>query len=79
MTIEQDIRRTNAWVKRRIKPNRMPKDEQPIHDYEFQVPSDWLDNLALWAKIMLVVISVSFVLGYAVAFLWVVDNVGYYR
>ena len=79
MTIEAEIRRTNAWVTRRIKPSRMPKDEQPIHDYEFQVPSDWLDNLALWAKMMLVVVTMSFALGYAVAFLWVVDHVGYFR
>ena len=79
MTIEAEIRRTNAWVTRRIKPSRMPQDERPIADYEFQVPSDWLDNLALWAKMMLVVVTMSFALGYAVAFLWVVDHVGYFR
>lgn len=79
MSIEAEIRRTNAWVTRRIKPSRMPKDEQPFADYEFQVPSDWLDNLATWAKMMLVVITLAFALGYAVAFLWVVDNVGFYR
>ena len=79
MNIEKEIRRTNAWVTRRIKPSRMPENQLPIVDYEFQVPSDWLDNLATWAKMMLVVITLAFVLGYAVAFLWVVDNVGHYR
>jgi len=79
MNANKEIRRTNAWVRRRINSRRMPKDEQPIVDYEFQVPSDWLDNLALWAKMMLVVITVSFALGYAVAFLWVADNMGHYR
>ena len=79
MTIEAEIRRTNAWVTRRIKPSRMPQDERPIADYEFQVPSVWLDNLATWAKMMLVVIPLAFALGYAVAFLWVVDHVGYFR
>ena len=79
MNIEKEIRRTNAWVVVRINPKRHPQNQPPIKDYEVQVPSDWLDNLATWAKMMLVVITLAFVLGYAVAFLWVVDNVGHYR
>jgi len=79
MSAEKEIRRTNAWVRRRVRPSQLPKDEQLIVDYEFQIPSDWLDNLALWSKMMLVVITLSFVLGYAVAFLWVFDNVGHFR
>ena len=79
MTIEQDIRRTNAWVKRRIKPSRMPRDEQAFTDYEFQVPQHWRDNLALWAKAMLVVITVCFAAGYISTFHWVINNIGHYR
>jgi hypothetical protein len=57
----------------------MPRDEKPITDYEFQIPSDWLDNSALWAKYMLVIITLSMIAGYASAFLWVFDNVGHFR
>ena len=66
MTIEQDIRRTNAWVKRRIKPNRVPQDERPIADYEFQVPQQWRETVALWAKAMLVITAASFAAGVVV-------------
>lgn len=79
MNANKEIRRTNAWVRRRIKPSRMPRDEQPFADYEFQVPSAWLDNLAKWAKMMLVVITLSMIAGYASVFLWVFDNVGHFR
>jgi len=79
MSAEKEIRRTNAWVRRRISPRRMPRDEKPITDYEFQIPSDWLDNSALWAKYMLVIITLSMIAGYASVFLWVFDNVGHFR
>jgi len=79
MSAEKEIRKTNAWVRRRISPRRMPRDEKPITDYEFQIPSDWLDNSALWAKYMLVIITLSMIAGYASAFLWVFDNVGHFR
>lgn len=83
MNAEKDIRRSNAWLSRRIRPNHTPdhtpKDAHPITDYEFQVPSHWLDNLALWAKVMLVVITLAFLAGYASVFLWVFDNVGHFK
>ena len=79
MTVEKEMRRTNSWVRRRINPKRAPKPEQPIQDYEFQIPPDWLDNLALWAKMMLFVITAAVALGYFVTFMWVIDHVGYYR
>jgi len=78
MSAEKEIRRTNAWVRRRVRPSQLPKDEQLIVDYEFQIPSDWIDNLALWSKMMLVVITLS-LFGICRGFLWVVDNVGFYR
>ena len=79
MSIEAEIRRTNAWVKRRINPKRLPRDEQPVHDYEFQVPQHWRENLAIWAKWMLVVITCSAAAGYISMFYWVINNVGHYR
>lgn len=79
MTIEAEIRRTNAWVSRRVKAGRIPRDDGPIIDYEFQVPRHWLDNLALWAKVMLGVITLAFLAGYASVFLWVFDNVGHFK
>jgi hypothetical protein len=57
----------------------MPRDEKPITDYEFQVPSAWLEVMAKWAKYMLVIITLSMIAGYASVFLWVFDNVGHFR
>ena len=74
MNVNKEMRRTSAWVSRRVRPGRIPRDDGPSIDYEFQVPSHWLDNLALWAKTMLVVIALSTLAGYVSMVIWVFTN-----
>ena len=70
MTIDKDLRRANAAIRRRVKPTQVPPDIKIEETMEYQVPCDWIDNLAVWAKMMLVVIAVSFFSGYFVAIFW---------
>ena len=79
MSAEKEIRRTNAWLRRRINPKRMLKPDKPIIDYRIDIPLHWLENIAAFAKVMSVVLAVCLFAGYASVFIWVTDNVGHYR
>jgi len=72
MSAEKEIRRTNAWLRRRINPKRMPKPDKPTIDYHIDIPLHWLENIASFAKFMLVVLAVS-------VFILAIDNVGHFR
>ena len=70
MTIDKELRRANAAIRRRVKPTQVPPDIKIEEAMEYQVPYDGIDNVAVWAKMMLVVIAVSFFSGYFVAIFW---------
>jgi len=75
MTIEKELRRANAAIRRRVKPEQVPPDIAVEQEHmEYQIPCDWVDNLAIWAKMMLAVITVAFFSGYFVAIFWAANR-----
>lgn len=55
-------------------PDVFPPDEPMV----YQVNEDWLDTMATWAKMMMVVIALAFAAGYLGGLVWVVLNPGYF-
>ena len=70
MSLDKEIRRTNAMVKRSVKAAEPAPDVEPniVSPYEYQEQTDWYDLMATWARTMLAVIAVAFVAGYCWVF-----------
>jgi hypothetical protein len=66
MNATKEIRRENAWIKRKVKADKPLRDEEPYMDYEFQLPEVWRDNIVTWAKVMLIVMFLAFSAGMAI-------------
>jgi hypothetical protein len=45
MSAEKEIRRTNAWLQRRVMASKIPADAEPYIDYEYQKPQRWRTGL----------------------------------
>lgn len=66
-----------VWFRRSPSHNEsdvFPPDEPMV----YQVTEDWLDTMATWAKMMMVVIALAFAAGYLGGLVWVVLNPGYF-
>ena len=66
MNATKEIRRENAWIKRKVETGTPLKDEKPYIDYEFQMPEVWRDNIVTWAKVMLIVMFLAFSAGMSI-------------
>ena len=49
----------------------------PDEPMEYQIPQDWLDNMATWAKVMMTVIAVCLAAGYVGGMAWIAFSPGY--
>jgi hypothetical protein len=68
---------SHNWFRRSPSYNEsdvFPPDEPMV----YQVPEDWLDAMATWAKMMMVVIALAFAAGYLGGLVWVALNPGYF-
>ncbi len=45
MSAEKEIRRTNAWLQRRVRASQVPVDARPYIDYQYQSPQLWRNVL----------------------------------
>ena len=55
MSAAKEIRRTNAWLQRRVMASKMPVDAEPYIDYQYQPPQRWrtaLVDLAVAAVVL---------------------------
>ena len=41
MNAEKEIRRTNAWLQRRVMASKIPVDAEPYINYQHQSPQRW--------------------------------------
>jgi len=58
MSAEKEIRRTNAWLKRRVRASQIPIDAEPYINYQHQSPQRWrtfLVDLAVAAAVLFAV------------------------
>ena len=63
MSAEKEIRRTNAWLQRRVMASKIPVDAEPYIDYQYQKPQRWrtgLVDLAVAAAVLFAVGLVTY-------------------
>ena len=74
MSIERELCKANKVVADSVVSiEPLPEWEEPniVSPYEYQDTQDWIDLMATWAKMMIVVMTVAFIGGYC----WVIFSV----
>jgi len=63
MSAEKEIRRTNAWLQRRVRASQVPVDARPYIDYQYQRPQLWR-NVLIKCSICAVILFVTGLVTY---------------
>jgi len=61
MNAEKEIRRTNAWLQRRVRASQVPVDARPYIDYQYQSPQRWRNVLVKLSVVAVILFAVGLV------------------
>jgi len=61
MSAEKEIRRTNAWLQRRVRASQVPVDARPYIDYQYQSPQRWRNVLVKLSVVAVILFAVGLV------------------
>jgi hypothetical protein len=61
MNAEKEIRRTNAWLQRRVRASQIPIDAEPYINYQHQSPQRWRNVLVKLSVVAVILFAVGLV------------------